>query len=32
MSEACSPLDNKVLDHFLIAGKEVLSFKERGWF
>lgn len=32
MSEACTPLDIKVLDHFLIAGKEVLSFKESGWF
>lgn len=32
MSEAGRPLDIKVLDHFLIAGKEVLSFKERGWY
>ncbi len=32
MAEACTPLDIKVLDHFLIAGKEVLSFKESGWF
>ncbi len=31
MTEACAPLDIKVLDHFLIAGTEVLSFKERGW-
>jgi len=32
MEEACSPLDIKLLDHFLVAGKEVLSFKENGWF
>ncbi len=32
MQEACAPLDIKLLDHFLIAGKEVISFKEKGWF
>ncbi|MDQ6958192.1 MAG: DNA repair protein RadC [Mariprofundaceae bacterium] len=32
MVEACAPLDIKVLDHFLIAGTDVLSFKEKGWF
>lgn len=32
MVEACAPLDIKVLDHFLIAGKDVISFKESGWF
>lgn len=32
MAEACSPLGIKILDHFLIAGKEVLSFKENGWY
>ena len=32
MAEAGAPLDIKVLDHFLIAGTEVLSFKENGWF
>ncbi len=32
MNEACEPLDIKVLDHFLIAGSKVLSFKEEGWF
>jgi len=32
MAEACKPLDIRVLDHFLIAGKEVLSFKEMGWY
>jgi len=32
MEEACLPLDIKLLDHFLVAGKEVLSFKENGWF
>ncbi len=32
MAEAGSPLDIKTLDHFLIAGKEVLSFKENGWY
>lgn len=30
--KTCTALDIKVLDHFLIAGKEVLSFKENGWF
>lgn len=32
MIEACAPLDIKLLDHFLIAGTAVLSFKEEGWF
>ncbi len=32
MAEAGAPLDIKVLDHFLIAGTEVISFKENGWF
>jgi len=32
MVEACAPLDLKVLDHFLIAGSKVISFKEKGWF
>jgi len=32
MADACSPLEIKILDHFLIAGKEVLSFKENGWY
>lgn len=32
MAEACAPLDLRVLDHFLIAGKEVISFRESGWF
>jgi len=32
MVESCAPLDIKVLDHFLIAGTSVLSFKEEGWF
>lgn len=32
MADACSPLDIKILDHFLIAGIEVLSFKEQGWY
>jgi len=32
MVNAGGPLDIKVLDHFLIAGREVLSFKEKGWF
>jgi len=32
ISDACNPLEIKVLDHFLVAGKEVLSFKENGWF
>lgn len=31
MAEACAPLDIRMLDHFLIAGKQVLSFKENGW-
>ncbi|MDQ6994032.1 MAG: DNA repair protein RadC [Mariprofundaceae bacterium] len=29
---ACEPLDIKVLDHFLVAATEVLSFREQGWF
>ncbi|MFQ5344496.1 MAG: DNA repair protein RadC [Mariprofundus sp.] len=32
MSEICALLEIKILDHFLIAGTEVLSFKENGWF
>jgi len=32
MKEACEPLDIQVLDHFLLAGTQVLSFKEKGWF
>ncbi|MDQ6954615.1 MAG: DNA repair protein RadC [Mariprofundaceae bacterium] len=32
MEEASQPLDIKLLDHFLVAGTEVLSFKENGWF
>jgi len=32
MMEACRPLDINILDHFLIAGTEVLSFRENGWF
>ncbi|MDQ6997373.1 MAG: DNA repair protein RadC [Mariprofundus sp.] len=32
MVEACAPLDIKILDHFLVAGTDVLSFKENGWF
>ena len=32
VEDACFPLDMKLLDHFLIAGKEVLSFKENSWF
>lgn len=32
MVAACSPLEIKILDHFLIAGKQVLSFREHGWF
>ena len=31
VSEACEPLDIRMLDHFLVAGAEVLSFKENGW-
>ncbi len=32
MVEACTALDIKILDHFLIAGTQVLSFKENGWY
>jgi len=32
MVNAGGPLDIKILDHFLLAGKEALSFKEKGWF
>jgi len=32
MADACSALEIKILDHFLIAGTDVLSFKENGWY
>jgi len=32
MAEACLPLELKILDHFLIAGRDVLSFREHGWY
>jgi len=32
MQDACLALDIKILDHFLVAGVEVLSFKENGWY
>jgi len=32
MMRVCQPLEIKVLDHFLLAGKEVISFRESGWF
>lgn len=32
LMEACSVLDIKLLDHFLLAGKEVLSFQAQGWW
>jgi len=32
LQSACEPLDIKVLDHFLVAGCEVLSFREEGWW
>jgi len=32
MADACAALEIKILDHFLIAGTEVLSFKENGWY
>lgn len=32
MAAAGSSLDIKILDHFLIAGTAVLSFKENGWY
>jgi len=32
LTSACEPLDMTVLDHFLVAGVEVLSFREKGWF
>jgi len=30
--EACNTLDLKLLDHFLLAGTQVLSFQEQGWW
>ncbi|OIP98790.1 MAG: hypothetical protein AUK35_10125 [Zetaproteobacteria bacterium CG2_30_46_52] len=30
--EACATLDIKLLDHFLVAGTQVLSFQENGWW
>ncbi len=32
LAEACSVLEIQVLDHCLLAGAEVLSFKEHGWY
>ena len=32
LQEACLPLDLKVLDHFLVAGTAILSFREQGWY
>jgi len=32
LMEACNVLDIKLLDHFLLAGKAVLSFQEQGWW
>jgi len=29
---ACHTLDIKLLDHFLVVGKDVLSFQEQGWW
>ena len=29
---ACNTLDIKLLDHFLLAGTQVLSFQEQGWW
>ncbi|MDQ7001495.1 MAG: DNA repair protein RadC [Ghiorsea sp.] len=29
---ACNTLDIKLLDHFLLAGTQVLSFQEEGWW
>ena len=31
LAEACQPLDLRLLDHFLVTGNRVLSFKENGW-
>lgn len=31
IEQSGQPLEIRVLDHFLIAGKQVLSFKEMGW-
>ena len=32
IQDACVPLEIRLLDHFLVAGRRVLSFKEEGWF
>ncbi|RMH60501.1 MAG: DNA repair protein RadC [Zetaproteobacteria bacterium] len=32
MREACALLDLNLLDHFLVAGTKVLSFREEGWW
>jgi DNA repair protein RadC len=29
---ACNALDLRLLDHFLVAGDKVLSFREHGWY
>ncbi len=30
--QACQPLEIRVVDHFLLVGRDVLSFREQGWF
>ncbi len=32
LDAALAPLEIRLLDHFLLAGREVLSFRERGWW
>jgi DNA repair protein RadC len=32
IAEACNTLDLRLLDHFLVAGNKVLSFREHGWY
>lgn len=32
IESACNALDLRLLDHFLLAGTEVLSFRDHGWF
>ncbi len=32
LADACQAVELRLLDHFLLAGNKVLSFREQGWF
>ncbi len=31
IAAAATPLDMRVLDHFIVAGDSVVSFRQQGW-